>query len=98
MVFTPLLASTTVGTLDPRSVAVHITDIQKALFWPQNSLYIAEATAVLPDKKVVQARSDDGVMFEVAYDKLVVATGSQGSTFGIPGVLEHTHFLRDVHQ
>ncbi|GFH15422.1 pyr_redox_2 domain-containing protein, partial [Haematococcus lacustris] len=44
MVFTPLLASTTVGTLDPRSVAVHITDIQKALFWPQNSLYIAEVS------------------------------------------------------
>ena len=27
MVFTPLLASTTVGTLNPRSVAVHITDV-----------------------------------------------------------------------
>lgn len=32
------------------------------------------------------------------YDKLVLATGSQGSTFGIPGVTEHTHFLRDIHQ
>ncbi|GFH15423.1 pyr_redox_2 domain-containing protein, partial [Haematococcus lacustris] len=64
---------------------------------PDVCLYL-QATAVLPDKKVVQARSDDGVMFEVAYDKLVVATGSQGSTFGIPGVFQHTHFLRDVHQ
>ena len=27
MVFTPLLASTTVGTLNPRSVAVHIMDV-----------------------------------------------------------------------
>lgn len=26
------------------------------------------------------------------------ACRAQGSTFGIPGVLEHTHFLRDVHQ
>lgn len=34
---------------------------------------------------------------QVPYDKLVIATGSQGSTFGIPGVLEHTTFLRDIH-
>lgn len=32
MVFTPLLSSTCVGTLEPQCVAVHITDIQKALF------------------------------------------------------------------
>ncbi|KAF5831526.1 hypothetical protein DUNSADRAFT_12996 [Dunaliella salina] len=67
MVFTPLLSSTCVGTLEPQAVAVHITDIQPALF-------------------------------KVPYDKLVISTGSQGSTFGIPGVLEHTHFLRDLHQ
>jgi NADH:ubiquinone reductase (non-electrogenic) len=36
MVFTPLLASTTVGTLEARSVALHITTIQKALKQPQN--------------------------------------------------------------
>lgn len=46
----------------------------------------------------MEAQSDDGVSFEVPYDKVCIATGSQGSTFGIPGVLEHTHFLRDVHQ
>lgn len=36
MVFTPLLASATVGTIEARSVAVHITSIQKALNEPQN--------------------------------------------------------------
>lgn len=36
MVFTPLLASATTGTLEARSVAVAITSIQKALFEPQN--------------------------------------------------------------
>jgi NADH:ubiquinone reductase (non-electrogenic) len=36
MVFTPLLASTTVGTLEARSVALHITSIQSALHQPQN--------------------------------------------------------------
>jgi len=36
MVFTPLLASTTVGTLEARSVTLHITSIQSALHQPQN--------------------------------------------------------------
>ena len=52
MVFTPLLSSATVGTIESRCVAVNITDIQKALFQPQNNLYIAQASAVFPDRKV----------------------------------------------
>ena len=36
MVFTPLLASATTGTIEARSVAVHITSVQKALLQPQN--------------------------------------------------------------
>lgn len=96
MVFTPLLASTTVGTLEARSVALHITSIQSALHQPQNQYVQAEAKAVFPDRKLVEASSVDGVKFYVNYDKLAVCTGSQGSTFGIPGVEQYAHFLRDV--
>ncbi|KAG1655670.1 hypothetical protein FOA52_011798 [Chlamydomonas sp. UWO 241] len=98
MVFTPLLASVTVGTLNAHSVAVHVQDIQPALDSPQNRLFIAEATAVFPDRKLVECRSDDGLRFFVSYDKLAICTGSQGSTFGIPGVSDHAMFLRDVKQ
>lgn len=94
---------------------------------PQNHLFISEALSVDPKHKVVEAMSE-GVRFSVAYDKLVISTGSQvrfawlfssytnafcsntsqqsnaapslheqGSTFGIPGVHEHTYFLRDLH-
>ncbi|GMH42376.1 hypothetical protein BSKO_10295 [Bryopsis sp. KO-2023] len=98
MVFTPLLASTTVGTLDPRSVAVHVTQINDALYKPQNQLYIAEAKHVDPMNRKVRCVSEDGLKFDVGYDKLAICTGSQGSTFGIPGVEQHTHFLRDVKQ
>jgi len=97
MVFTPLLSSTCVGTLEPQAVAVHITDIQPALFKPQNHVLISEALSVCSKTKQVEAVSD-GIHFKVPYDKLVISTGSQGSTFGIPGVLEHTNFLRDLHQ
>ena len=52
--------------------------------------------AVYPERRVVEAVSEDGLRFYVPYDKLAICTGSQGSTFGIPGVEEHTHFLRDL--
>ncbi|KAI8463743.1 MAG: hypothetical protein J3K34DRAFT_526753 [Monoraphidium minutum] len=96
MVFTPLLASATTGTIEARSVAVHITSIQRALFQPQNQYLPGSAIAVYPERKLVEAASEDGIRFFVSYDKLAVCTGSQGSTFGIPGVEEHTHFLRDL--
>lgn len=35
-------------------------------------------------------------MIDVPYDKLIVAVGAFSQTFGIPGVREHAHFLRDV--
>ncbi|KAG2422820.1 hypothetical protein HXX76_015764 [Chlamydomonas incerta] len=98
MVFTPLLASTTVGTLEPRSVAVHLHEIQPGLSRPSSGLFIADAQAVDTAARTVTCRSADGVDFTVEYDKLAICTGSQGSTFGIPGVLENAHFLRDVKQ
>lgn len=87
MVFTPLLASTTVGTVEGRSVAVHITSIQKALFHPQNNFYLCEASTVNSEQKIVECKGDNGLRFSVKYDKLAISTGSAGSTFGIPGRL-----------
>ncbi|KAL4540974.1 hypothetical protein Ndes2437B_g05374 [Nannochloris sp. 'desiccata'] len=62
----------------------------------QTPMHCADCIAVDPTNKVVEARSADGINFFVDYDVLAIATGSQGSTFGIPGVEEHAHFLRDA--
>ena len=35
--------------------------------------------------------------FEISYDKLIIASGSEPTTFGIHGVEEHAFFLREVH-
>lgn len=40
--------------------------------------------------------SPGGAAFFVDYDALAISTGSQGSTFGIPGVEEHALPLRDA--
>jgi len=37
-----------------------------------------------------------GPMFELSYDKLVVAVGCYSQTFGTPGVRENALFLKDV--
>ncbi|DBB14410.1 hypothetical protein WJX82_007842 [Trebouxia sp. C0006] len=97
MVFTPLLTSACVGTLDLRSVAVPVMSLQKHLREPQNNYFLGSAENIDPNKKTVHCKDEDGTEFDVAYDKLVIATGSQGSTFGIPGVEKYSHPLRDIH-
>lgn len=50
-----------------------------------------------PKERVVECHSlRDGLKFFVEYDVLAISTGSQGSTFGIPGVPEYTMPLRDA--
>ncbi|KAG0598907.1 hypothetical protein M758_12G111000 [Ceratodon purpureus] len=105
MVFTPLLASTCVGTLEFRSVAEPVRKIQPALSLSPDSYYMpARCVSIDPDKHEVNCVTiyDDmpggktGAEFSVAYDKLVIATGAEASTFGIKGVAEYAIFLRDV--
>ncbi|GMP72629.1 hypothetical protein CsSME_00030583 [Camellia sinensis var. sinensis] len=104
MVFTPLLASTCVGTLEFRSVAEPVGHIQPALAKDPNSyFYLASCNGIDTDKHEVYCETvvNDGLpsepyRFKVAYDKLVIAAGAEPLTFGIKGVKEHAFFLREV--
>ncbi|KAA8549422.1 hypothetical protein F0562_001105 [Nyssa sinensis] len=105
MVFTPLLASTCVGTLEFRSVAEPIGRIQPAISRePGSYFFLANCSGIDTDNHVVHCQTvTDGVdtldpwNFNVSYDKLVIASGAEASTFGINGVREHAIFLREVH-
>ncbi|XAR59124.1 NADH:ubiquinone reductase (non-electrogenic) [Bertholletia excelsa] len=104
MVFTPLLASTCVGTLEFRSVAEPVGNIQSALAKDPNSyFYLASCTGIDMDKHEVYCETvseggcpEEPYRFKVAYDKLVIAAGAEPLTFGIKGVKEHAFFLREV--
>ncbi|KAK4770763.1 hypothetical protein SAY87_031295 [Trapa incisa] len=104
MVFTPLLASTCVGTLEFRSVAEPVGRIQPALSTdPKSYFFLASCTGLDTDKHEVycEAVANGGTAqephrFKVAYDKLVIAAGAEPLTFGIKGVKEHAYFLREV--
>ncbi|KAI0519255.1 hypothetical protein KFK09_006697 [Dendrobium nobile] len=107
MVFTPLLASTCVGTLEFRSVAEPIGRIQPAISHaPGSYFFLARCASLDPESHTVHCETvTDGTIsaslepwkFQVSYDKLVIALGAEASTFGINGVKEHATFLREVH-
>ena len=77
MVFTPLLASACVGTIEPRGTAVPLVEIQKGLKQPHNFYFNAKATAVNTDARTVECVDETGIRFSCSYDCLAVATGSQ---------------------
>ncbi|EEE67419.1 hypothetical protein OsJ_24758 [Oryza sativa Japonica Group] len=104
MVFTPLLASTCVGTLEFRSVVEPVSRIQSALATrPGSYFFLASCTGIDTGRHEVHCTAADGdglpanpYNFKVSYDKLVIASGSEPLTFGIKGVAENAIFLREV--
>lgn len=91
-IFTPLLPSTTVGTIEFRSI---IEPIRAA--HPDVRFYQAQCTAIHYEKQSLVCEGALGKKhFELSYDVLVVAVGGVSNTYGIPGVKEHTLFLKDL--
>jgi len=98
--FTPLLPSVTVGTLEARSI------IQPTRYIARHkkrkvAVYEAEAQEVDPIKKTVTFQdlseirgSNESVT--IPYDYLVYAVGCENQTFGIKGVTEHACFLKEL--
>lgn len=117
-VFTPLLASTAVGTLEFRttleSVRARRSGVEFIEGWGDDvnfngkTVRIEESTStnsnpLARDEDVAANRgrevgleSKKGGLFDLKYDKLVVAVGCYSQTFGTPGVRENALFLKDV--
>jgi len=90
--FTPLLPSTTVGTIEFRSIIEPIRHARKDI-----RFYHACATGLDISASRVHCTDLEGELhFDVGYDILVLAVGAVSNTFGIPGVAEHAMFLKDL--
>jgi NADH dehydrogenase FAD-containing subunit len=89
-IFTPLLASTTVGTLEFRAIIEPIRTIC------QNYIQGECKQIDSQNKKVICYDTYHNVPFEKKYDYLVIAVGSTPNTFNIPGVKENCFFLRQI--
>ncbi|CCM01246.1 uncharacterized protein FIBRA_03295 [Fibroporia radiculosa] len=98
--FTPLLPSVAVGTLNPRSI-IQPTRYVTRHKTRQVSVIEASATEVDPIAKTVKFADTSEIQGEVAetsikYDYLVFAVGAEVQTFGIPGVKEHSCFMKEL--
>jgi NADH:ubiquinone reductase (non-electrogenic) len=98
--FTPLLPSCTTGTIEHRSIMEPVRSIlrhKKAAV----KYYEAEASSIDPERKVIRIVDNSEVKgaiseTEIPYDMLVVGVGAENATFGIPGVREHSCFLKEI--
>lgn len=92
--YTPLLASTTVGTLEFRSIIEPIRDNH---FRHEDDFHLANVTEIVPEDKYIKVQADATQRsYSVKYDTLVLACGSRPLTFGLPGVEEHAFFLKEI--
>ncbi|KAF5130075.1 putative NADH dehydrogenase [Metarhizium anisopliae] len=102
--FTPLLASTSVGTLEFRAAIEPVRRLGLDEFhqaWAssidfKNKTIRVEANLRGDVSAATNRPEIKGEEFDVKYDKLVIAVGCYSQTFGIEGVKEHANFLRDV--
>ena len=90
--FTPLLPSTTVGTIEFRSIIEPVRTSRNNVKYFQAKC----VSIVAKDNAVVCETVQGRERFELKYDHLVIAVGSVNNTFGIPGVYEHAMFLKEL--
>lgn len=96
--FTPLLPSTAVGTLEFRTIQEPIRSIEGL-----GEYYQAKARTLDTENQIV--RCEDmykGRMFDVKYDYLCISAGNKTNTFNTPGVEERegrcaVFFLKHLH-
>ncbi len=94
--FTPMLPSATVGTLEMRSL---VEPIRRILTRVRGHFLRANAEDVEFSHKLVECSQIDAkgteVRFYIPYDKLVIAVGSVTNPHGVQG-LENCFFLKDI--
>lgn len=94
--FTPMLPSATVGTLELRSL---VEPVRRIIARVKGHFLKAEAEDVDFSEKLVEVstKGPDGEKqnFYLPYDKLVIGVGSITNPHGVKG-LENCHFLKDI--
>jgi len=95
--FTPMLASSAVGTVEYRSIT---EPVRKAN--PAAEYYEGTCIDVFPESQEILVQSSTSQKsgrsetVRIPYDALVWAVGTQTGTFGVPGVREHAFFLKEI--
>ena len=89
--FTPLLPSTTVGTIEFRSIIEPIRNLKNITFHQSN------CTGIDTQKHEIICRdTDTNKVYTLDYDILIIAVGEVTNTFSIEGVKENALFLKEL--
>ena len=100
--FSPLLPSVTVGTVESRSIVEPIRKLIRRHHGSNEVTFLeAECVDIEPEKKQIWCEDRSGIVGAVSrvgvdYDLLVVAVGATNNTFKTPGVEQHCHFLKEI--
>jgi NADH dehydrogenase len=91
MLYTPLLPEAASGTIEPRHVVVPLRRVLR-----RTRLLIGRATAFDIDRRTVTVAPPEGQARTIAWDRLVLATGSVSRLPGIPGLAEHARGFKTL--
>lgn len=89
--FTPLLPSTTVGTIEFRSIIEPIRNVKNIIFHQSFCIEVD-----IKNNTVKCLDADTKRLYEINFDYLVIAVGEVTSTFGIKGIKENALFLKEL--
>jgi len=89
--FTPLLPSTTVGTIEFRSIIEPIRNLDNTTY---HQAYCKEIHT--ENSKIICEDADTKRNFELNYDILIIAVGEVTNTYEIEGVKEYALFLKEL--
>lgn len=99
-VFTPLLASTSVGTLEFRCITepvrTYSSDVEYHQAWCDDVDFAKNKVSCALNLPPTSSCSSCAPKFDLTFDHLIIAVGSYSNTFGIKGVKEHAFFLKEV--
>jgi NADH:quinone reductase (non-electrogenic) len=84
MLYQPFLPEVASGLIDPRAVVVPLRRVLR-----RTTLVVGEVERIDHDAKVASVRLTQDEMRDVAYDVVVLGTGSWSRTLPIPGLAEH---------
>ncbi|MBI2340574.1 MAG: FAD-dependent oxidoreductase [Deltaproteobacteria bacterium] len=89
--FTPLLPSTTVGTIEFRSIIEPIRSARTEIEY-----YQAACAGIDETQNIIHCEAPDGKKFDLTYDQLVISVGAVSNTYDVPGVTRYALFLREL--
>jgi NADH dehydrogenase FAD-containing subunit len=93
--FTPLLPSTAVGTLEFRAIQEPVRKVSNTHYYQAKVNNINFENGIIHCKDSFEKAHE----FDVLYDALILAPGSETNTFGVKGVVDddnHVYFLKQL--